>query len=197
MVLVLLSLSHCCSSAKPKPKPKWKAEFYDYYLVMRMGETKQMKLILKDLNKTALIESSAEIRVISDAFVLWVDKLIPVSDIENDQWHGTIQLDALFLGAAHVFVEIDWKTPHKSAAVERSSTSILVQIIRKKPPIWMYTEYYDIYETTLYIVTRFMLGLVLKWGEVTAIIQKPLCIVISLCSSIIIMPMVNNSELIY
>lgn len=190
VLLLLLSFSNCCWSAKQKPK--WNVDFYDYYLVLRMGEQIDMKLNLTNLNKAALIESSAEIRVVSDSFVLSVDKKIPVSDIENNQWHGKIRMDALFLGAAHVYVEIDWKTQNRSAAVERSTRYVSVQIIRKKPPEWMYyPEYYDIYETALYIVTRFMLGIVLKWGEATTILEKPLCIAISLCSSIIIMPMVS------
>lgn len=190
VLLLLMIFSNRCWSAEQKQKPKWNAEFYDYYLVLRMGEQIDMKLVLTNLNKTALLESSAEIRVVSDSFVLRVDKEIPVSEIENDEWHGKFRMDALFLGAAYVHVEIDWKSEDRSVAVERSTHFVSVQIIRKKPPAWTYTEYYDIYETTLYIVLRFMLGLVLQWQGVTAILEKPLCVAISLCSSVIIMPMV-------
>lgn len=188
-LLLLIFFSNGCWSAKPK-WPKWTADFWEYYPVLRMGEQIDMKLVLTNLDKTALAESEAEIRVVSDSFVLRVDKKIPVSEIANGEWHGKIRMDALFLGAAYVHVEIDWKSEDRSVAVERSTRFMSVQIIRKKPPVWMYTEYYDIYETGLYIVTRFMLGLVLKWQEVTAILEKPLCVAISLCSSVIIMPMV-------
>lgn len=194
LLLLLLMISNGCWSAKQKPKPKWNADFYDYYLVLRMGEQVNIKLVLTNLDKKALMESSAEIRVVSDSFVLRVDKKIPVSEIEKDQWHGTVQMDALFLGAAYVYVEIDWKTENRSIAVERSTRYVSVQIIRKKPPVWMYTEYYDIYETSLYILTRFMLGVVLNWQEVAAILDKPWCVAISLCSTVIIMPMVISNH---
>lgn len=189
LVVLLIIILNRCSCVKEKPK--WGVDFYNYYLILRMGEQTEMKLNLTNLNKADLMDSSAEIRVLSDSSVLWLDKKIPLSEIENDQWHGTIRMDALFLGSANVFVEIDWKTPNKSTAVERSTRYLSVQIIRHTPPVWMYTEYYDIYETVLYIVTRCLLGVVLKWGEVSAILEKPLCIGISLCLSIIIMPMVS------
>lgn len=189
LVLLLLIISNSCSCAKKKPT--WGAIFNETYLVLRMGEQIEKELNLINLNKMALLNSSAEIRVVSDSPELRVDRKIPVTDIKNDQWNGTIRMDALFLGSANVFVEIDWKTENKSSSVERSTSYVYVQIIRQTPPVWMYTEYYDIYELVLYIITRCMLGVVLKWEEVRDILNKPLCIVISLCSNIVIMPMVS------
>lgn len=189
LALLLLIISNCCSNAKEKPT--WRADFYEYYLILEMGEQKELKLDLKNLNKSKLIESSAEIRVVSDSFELWLNEKIPVSSIENDQWHGKILMEAVFLGAAHVFVDIEWKIPNGST-VERSTNYVSVQIIRQKPAVWMYTRYYDIYETVLYLVTRLLLGVVLKWREVVLILEKPLCVATSICCSILIMPMVSN-----
>lgn len=189
-LLLLVIISNCRLYAKEKPK--WGVDFYEYYLILEMGEQKELRLDLINLNKTELINTSAEIRVVSDSFELWVDKKISVSDIENDDWHGTIVMDALFIGAAHIFVEIERKINDKFV-VERSTRFVSVQIIRQRPPTWMYTEYYDIYELVLYLITRLMLGVVLKWGEVKRILDKPLCVGISLCCSILIMPMVSNS----
>lgn len=196
LVLLLLIISNRCSCAEEKPK--WGANFSENYLVLRICEHRELTLDLWNLNKTGLMESSAEIRVVSDSPELWVDKKIPVSDIENDQWHGTIKMDALFLGSANIFVEIDWKTQNKSC-VERSYEYVYVQIIRRSPPLWIYSEYYDIYETSLYIITRCMLGMVLKWHEVTDILQNPLCIVVSLLCTVLIMPMVSvhNNAVIF
>lgn len=188
LVILIRMVSNQCLCCKQKPE--WNVDFYEYYPVLEMGEQKEIKLDLTNLNKTKLIDLSAEIRVVSDSFVLDVDKTIPVSDIENDQWHGTIVMEALFIGAARVHVEIDWKT-QTECAIEQSTRYVSIQIIRQRPPVWMYTNYYDIYETVLYLVTRLILGVVLKWREVTAILRKPLCICISLCCTIIIMPMVR------
>lgn len=196
LVFLFLFFTSCCLCAKEKPT--WGAEFYEYYLILEMGEQKELKLDLKNLNKSKLIESSAEIRLVSDSFELWVDQKIPLSAIENDQWHGSIVMEAVFLGAAQCFVEIEWKTQNESM-VERSINYVSVQIIRQKPPVWMYTKYYDTYEIVLYLVTRLLLGTALNWREVVLILEKPLCVTVSICSSILIMPMVSASftKLVY
>lgn len=185
----MIIISNFCSNAKEQPK--WGADFYEYFVILRMGEQKELKLNLKNLNKSELIESSAEIRVVSDSYVLRVDKKIPVSAIANGQWHGVIAMEAVFLGAAQVFIEIESKTKNESQ-VERSMNYVYVDVIRKRPPVWMYTDYYDIYELVLYLVTRLLLGAVLKWHEVMAIFEKPLCVAVSFCCSILIMPMVSE-----
>lgn len=156
-----------------------------------MGEQTDVNVTLFNLNKDELIETQAKIRLVSDSSILNVAKTIPTSEINGGGWHGSFRIEAVFIGGAKVYAEIA-RQNNDVCYLERSKKFLRVQVIRKAP-LWMYkVEYYEIYETTLYLLTRLALGMVIDWHVIRDIFtHKPIGIGTSTFFTAIFMPLVR------
>lgn len=106
-----------------------KCEKKENCLKLQMEQSESINLTISNLNKTELIASRAEIRVVSDADILHVAQNISLNDIiNNDKWTGVIKLDAIFIGKVNLFVEI---IRGQDESKTEKSDSLSVIIVRK------------------------------------------------------------------
>lgn len=109
-------------------KNESKCEKKDNCLKLQMEQSESINLTISNLNQTELIESKAEIRVVSDADILHVANNISLNDINNDKWTGVIKVDAIFIGKVNLFVEII--RDQDESKIEKSD-GLSVIIVRK------------------------------------------------------------------
>lgn len=109
-------------------KNESKCEKKDNCLKLQMEQSESINLTISNLNQTELIESKAEIRVVSDADILHVANNISLNDIINDKWTGVIKVDAIFIGKVNLFVEII--RDQDESKIEKSD-GLSVIIVRK------------------------------------------------------------------
>lgn len=185
--IVILISSQSAFAKRPK---RWGVKFERFLPPLELGEQKIVNFTIQNLNKTELTESLATIRAVSDSDVLRAYKAVPLSEIESNQWHGSVQVEAVFIGAAHLYVEIV-RPDENDVAIERSTGFLPIQIMRKRVPEWMYNEIYNICESALYFIIRMIFGMVIDWCEITAILRNPVGIGISFFCSHIFLPLVS------
>lgn len=109
-------------------KNESKCEKKDNCLKLQMEQSESINLTISNLNQTELIESKAEIRVVSDADILHVANNISLNDINNDKWTGVIKVDAIFIGKVNLFVEI---IRDQDESKKEKSDDLSVIIVRK------------------------------------------------------------------
>lgn len=109
-------------------KNESKCEKKDNCLKLQMEQSESINLTISNLNKTELIDSKAEIRVVSDADILHVANNISLNDINNDKWTGVIKVDAIFIGKVNLFVEI---IRDQDESKKEKSDDLSVIIVRK------------------------------------------------------------------
>lgn len=109
-------------------KNESKCEKKDNCLKLQMEQSESINLTISNLNKTELIDSKAEIRVVSDADILHVANNISLNDINNEKWTGVIKVDAIFIGKVNLFVEI---IRDQDESKKEKSDDLSVIIVRK------------------------------------------------------------------
>lgn len=109
-------------------KNESKCEKKDNCLKLQMEQSESINLTISNLNQTELIDSKAEIRVVSDADILHVANNISLNDINNDKWTGVIKVDAIFIGKVNLFVEI---IRDQDESKKEKSDDLSVIIVRK------------------------------------------------------------------
>lgn len=109
-------------------KNESKCEKKDNCLKLQMEQSESINLTISNLNQTELIESKAEIRVVSDADILHVANNISLNDINNEKWTGVIKVDAIFIGKVNLFVEI---IRDQDESKKEKSDDLSVIIVRK------------------------------------------------------------------
>lgn len=185
-------ISNQCTFAR-RPAGQWTVTFErnSPIYIMEIGEKKIINFKLSNLNKTELTKSSAKIRAASNSDVLRAYQEISVSEINENEVNGSIQLEAIFIGGAHVYVEI--VRPNKNNfELDRSPKYLPVQVMRKRD--YMYSEFYTIYENAFYWLIRLFFGIVIDWRNVAANIRHPTGIAISFLCTYIFMPMVSKND---
>lgn len=187
VVVILLMLNQC---SHVKGAKHWRVAFDRFIPPMEIGEEKIVNFMLLDLNKIELQESSATIRVVSgDSDVVDAYKEIPVSEINDGKWNGSVRLEAVFLGGTEISVKIGRQIENKWF-IERSKGFLPIQVIRIRVPMWMYDEIYNIFEHALYITIGIILGMAIDWHKVGANLRKPVGVGISFFCSYVFMPLV-------
>lgn len=178
-------------SVLAKPPKHWNIKFDRFVPLLELGEQKTVKFSLINLNKTELTESSAEIRAVSSSDVLRAYKEISLLEIEGSEWHGSVEIEAIFIGASNLTVEIV-RPNNKELTLERSRSYMPIQVIRKKVPKWMYKETYTIFEYTMSFIIRMIFGMVIDWNEVIYNLRYPYGIGISFLCTYLLMPLVSS-----
>lgn len=187
VVVLLLMLIQCLHVKGAK---HWRVQFARALPNIEIGEQKIVDFKLQDLNEIELQDSSAIIRVLSDdSNVINAYKEIPISEINDGKWNGSVHVEAIFIGGAQIFVEIG-RQVKSECLVERSNSFLPIQVIRKRVPTWMYNEMYNVFEQVLYVIIGILFGMATDWHKVGAHLRKPVGVGISFFCSYIFMPLV-------
>lgn len=170
---------------------QWEAVFNEVWTVVKMAEPEIFGLTILNINKSELIQSNAEIRVVSsNNNIFEVIETNPLDEItEGDEWLGTFTVVPKYLGDAYVFVEII-QGKHK----EKSSKSMRITIERKRiviyPKILNYLSapyFLLIYYAVLYGT----FGMALSVKNVKDAFRKPIGIGLDFLLCFLILPAVS------
>lgn len=180
VVLLLIAIQYTQAS-------EWKVNFENESYTMYMGESKKFFLSIKNLNKIELLESNATIRLLSLKNILRVTTEIPVVDIEDDEWTGSFNVDALFIGKSSIYVEVQ----NNQSAVENSSQQMIISIKHKGISNELFLKCFNIIASVFYFVMYVNTGIVLDLKQVKSIIRNPWRPFIALTCNFIITPLVR------
>ncbi|XP_031639608.1 uncharacterized protein LOC116351623 [Contarinia nasturtii] len=136
-------------------------------LPMKHKDDNYLNLQIRNLNKTALIESRSIIHLVSsNTDVVKVSKQISALEIENNSYEGPIILNPIFFGKAKIYVEIDY------IREERKEQSL------EKLEVHVYRRSFEIISSrvTQFInfLIFFVLGCILDSENMVQVLKKPI-----------------------
>lgn len=168
----------------------WTAHFENTTYSIDMGDSKNISLIIINLNKTNLIESNATIRIVSDSNILRVSKIIDLNEIDDDKWSGIFVVNAIFIGHANVSVEIVQQQKNGQRSTQQCRINIQHKSILKRD----FMKYFNIFVMIFYFVMYINIGVILELNKVSAIARKPLRPCIAFICNFIFSPLVRSSS---
>lgn len=160
---------------------KWKVEFEPNTTTVHMNGWKNINVTLSELNTIENL-TNATISVISNADILQVSKEIPINEIKNGRWSGQVRIDAVFIGNASVFVEIEHK-----GKTNRSRNSLPVVIIREERVI---DKIFVVSVIALVSILYINFGAALDLQKVKGVLMRPIGPGIAFFCHFIFLPLV-------
>lgn len=157
----------------------------DECLLVHMNTVTHINLAINNLNKTELEENSATIRVISDSELLLVSRQIPLNEIDNGRWNGSVDIEAVFIGKSNLHVEIT----RKNLEAEQSQ-KLQVVIIRPERLIDMI---FIISVAALVSILYINFGAALDLGKVKSVLRRPIGPAIAFCCHFVFLPLVSDT----
>lgn len=167
----------------------WNAIFGTYHPYLEMLKPRRFNLKLVNLNQSELIESEAEIRIVSDSNVVIAASTIPLDEIKENSWNGTFLVTAIYIGRANLFVAI-----HRAKGepkIERSTSRITLKTFRNGILKSDYAEFYEYFEFGFYLILRLLCGIAINWKSFYKAMRKPIAIPVSVVMQFIVCPLVS------
>lgn len=185
-VLALFAAADSDSSIVQKKQQTWTVTFEPQNLTMHMNSVHYVNLTLRGLNESTLLTANSSVFVISDSDILRVHHEIPLHEISNGSWSGSINVSAVFLGHADILVFVKW-----DEVLERSDESLPVVIIREERFIdKLFTVSVAVLVSILYI----NFGAALDLTKVKSILIRPIGPLIAVFINFFILPLVRLNQ---
>ena len=162
---------------------KWNVNFQPEKITIHMHENAVINLTVSGLNPSSLIENNATISVRSDDPIAVVDKVIPLNEISAGQWTGNFNIDAIFLGNAKVYVQIE-----QNGSAERSSEQLPIIIIREERFI---DKLFVISVASLVSILYINFGAALDLSKIRGIFTRPIGPIIGGIAQFLLLPLVS------
>lgn len=153
-------------------------------LKMHMDNSNVINLTIRNLDINELRAKNATIRVVSDSSLLEVSKeVIRLDDITDGVWNGSFAINAIFIGKANVYVEIE-----KSGGAKEQSEKLLVIIVR---PERFIDTLFIISVASLVSILYINFGAALDLRKVKGVLKKPIGPLIAFCCHFLFLPLVS------
>lgn len=149
-------------------------------LKLHMDHKTNISLTIKHLKQIG----NATIRVLSDTDILGAYKEISTNEFVDGMWKGSVTADAIFLGKANVFVQVD-----RPGFPSETSSKLLVVITRAKRTIDKIFIYSVI---SLVSILYINFGAALDLRKVKAVLRRPVGPTIAFCCHFIFLPLVSG-----
>lgn len=176
---IILSLIQI-SRSQANDAVKWITEFQPQSLSIHMNEWKTVNVTISNLSKADL--KGATIHIVSDSNILDVWKEIPVDSIDGDKWNGNFSVNAVFIGKANVFVEINGQR-------EESKTKLPIVITR---PERLIDTLFIISVAASVSILYINFGAALDLQKVKGVLLKPIGPTIAFFCHFIFLPLVSD-----
>lgn len=173
-------------------QPDWMVRFPIDSLTLEAGNRAELVFQLVGLDTIHLLETKAEIRVISShPDIVYVSKVIPLDEIDDGIWIGLLGIFPVAIGTAEIYVEICIGTEIEKSSqtlnvtVEKSELSTIESIVK-------YLIGEDVSQI-LHVLLFFNFGIMINLKNVKTVFRKPYGIIIALVLNVLMIPVVSNS----
>lgn len=177
-------------------KSDWNVKFSNDSLTIQMTQFTSFNLTITNLNKTALIESKAIIRVRSrrSKVVKVSPEEINVNKIQDDKYFGVHTAEGVFIGHANIYVEIHYVL---DKYVVQSSEIMKVNVNRHQIVIIPEENMVKYQQIRIYLsaLVFTMIGANINYNEWKNILRKPFGLGCAFFINFILFPLVSNFSL--
>lgn len=165
---------------------KWSAKFEPKNITIHMYDAASIHLTITGLDTINVKNSSIYLK--SDVDIINVNKTIDNNEIQNGNWTGTFQIDAIFLGSGNVYVMIE-----ENGSKIQSDERLPVIIKRTHRLI---DTLFIVSVAVLVTILNVNFGAALELDKLKRIFLKPIGPVIGLFCHFLFMPLVSHSRLV-